>query len=172
MSILRFLVKAAAAFAVLAVFTVFCFSVSDKCVLLTDGDTGKLLGAFPCEDCSEFSVSFIHSVNQTPVTDVYEVRGRDIFVVRTVYFSFGAGVQTDLQNGQTLIFGEDGSMTVSGFEQRIDNLSYIVGTVSDHVLEIGGRTVSLRELCGKNTTVRFSIGRRFLLPGGRIFPGR
>ena len=160
------------AFAVLAVFTVFCFSVLDKCVLLRDGDTGKLIGAFPCEDRSEFSVSFIHSVNQTPVTDVYEVRGRDIFVVKTVYFSFGAGVQTELQDGQTMFFGEDGSMTVSGFEQKMDNLSYIVGTVSDHVLEIGGRNVSLRELCGKNTTVRFSIGCRFILPGGRIFPGR
>lgn len=156
----------------LAAVIIFCFSVSEKCVLLTDGDTGKLLGAFPCEDHGEFSVSFIHSVNKTPVTDVYEVRGRDIFVVRTVYFSFGAGVQTELQDGQTLIYGEDGSMTVSGFEQRMDNLSYIVGTVSDHVLEIGGRTVSLRELCGKNTTVRFSIGRRFSFTGGRIFLGR
>ncbi len=171
MRIRKFPAKAAVAFAVLAVFAVLCFSVSDKYVLLTDGDTGKLLGAFPCEDRGEFSVSFIHSVNQTPVTDVYEVRGRDIFVVRTAYFSFGAGVQTELQDGQRLIIGEDGSMTVSGFEQKMDNLSYIVGTVSDHVMEIGGRTVSLRELCGKNTTVRFSVGRRFSLPGGRIFPG-
>ncbi|NMA25673.1 MAG: DUF1850 domain-containing protein [Clostridiales bacterium] len=159
-------VKAAAACVALVAFTVLYFCLSDTCLLLKDGDSGGLLAAFPIENGGEFSVRFVHSVNKTPVTDVYQVRGRGIFVVRTVYYSFGAGVQSEIGDGQTLEYGEDGSMTVGGFDRRMDKLSYIVGTVSDHVLEIGGRSVGLRELCGRNTTVRFTVGRRILLGGG------
>jgi hypothetical protein len=63
--------------------------------------------------------------------------------------------------GQILEYGDDGSMIVSGFERRMDNLSYIVGTVSDHTLYINNESISLRELCGRNATVRFVCGRRF-----------
>jgi hypothetical protein len=153
-------VKATAAIAVLVAFTVFYFCFTDKCLLLRDGETGRLLAAFPIESGGEFSVTFIHSVNKTPVTDVYRVSGRDIYVVRTVYYGFGAGVQTEIEDGQTLSYGDDGSMIVTGIDKRMDKLSYIVGTVSDHVLEIGLNSVSLRDLCGQNTTVRFSVGRK------------
>lgn len=47
-------------------------------------------------------------------------------------------------------------MIVSGFDREMPWLSYIVGTVSDHVLTIHGEAVSLRELCGKNSKVEFS----------------
>ena len=43
-----------------------------------------------------------------------------------------------LEEGQNLEYGEDGAMIVLGFNRRLDPLSYIVGTVSDHTLQIGG----------------------------------
>ncbi len=137
------------------------FIISVPCLLLKDGDTGKVLAEYPLSEGEEFSVTFIHSVNNSPVTDVYEFRGAGIFVVRTIYYSFGAGVQSEVGEGQVLEFGDDGSMIVSGFERQINNLSYIVGTVSDHTLFINDESFSLRELCGQNTTVRFVRGRRF-----------
>lgn len=147
---------------IIAVLIIFYLAFSSACLVLTDGDTGEVLGEFPVQSGDTFSISFIHSVNRSMVTDVYEVRGNAIFVVRTIYYSFGAGVQTEIQEGQTLEYGEDGAMIVSGFNKRMDTLSYIVGTVSDHILEIKGQSVSLRELCGKNTCVRFSIRRKLL----------
>lgn len=139
------------------------FALSSPCLILRNGDTGKTIASYPMDGGDEFSVTFVHSVNRSPVTDVYQIRGCEIYVTRTIYYSFGAGVQTEIEEGQTLEYGEDGSMIVSGFERRMDNLSYIVGTVSDHILKIGGETVSLRELCGRNTTVRFLCRRRFFL---------
>ena len=77
-------------------------------------------------------------------------------MVKTVYYGFGAGVQTELEEGQTLTYGEDGSMIVTGFEKRIEDLVYFVGTVSDHVLTLqDGQEISLRSLCGKSAMVRF-----------------
>lgn len=144
-----------------SVFLYFVFSV--PCLLLKDGETGETLAKYQMSEGEEFSVTFIHSVNNSPVTDVYEFRDGRIFVVRTIYYSFGAGVQSEVGEGQVLEYGDDGSMIVSGFERQIDNLSYIVGTVSDHTLYINDEYFSLRELCGRNTTVRFVCRRRFLV---------
>lgn len=143
-----------------SVFIYYIFSA--PCLLLKDVDTGKLIAAYPVSDRDEFSITFVHSVNNSPVTDVYEIRNGEIYVVRTIYYSFGAGVQTEIEKGQILEYGEDGSMIISGYDRRMNGLSYIVGTVSDHVLEINGNIVSLRELCGQNSTVKFSCERKFL----------
>ncbi len=126
-------------------------------LVLKDGGTGYEYARFPVPDGEEFSVGFIHSVNQSPVIDFYDVRNHEIYVTRTVYYGFGAGVQTELNEGETLEFGSDGEMIVSGIDRKIDHLSYIVGTVSDHILTIGGREISLRELCGRNARVEFVI---------------
>jgi hypothetical protein len=139
------------------------FMVSSPCLILKNGDTGKTLAVYRIEEENEFSVTFVHSVNKSPVTDVYKIRNGEIYVVRTIYYSFGAGVQTEIEEGQTLEYGEDGSMIVSGFYRPMDNLSYIVGTVSDHILEINGSSIKLRELCGRNTTVHFLTGRRIFI---------
>ena len=85
-----------------------------------------------------FSVGFVHSVNKSPVIDCYEIRDGAVILTKTIYYSFGAGVQTILEEGQSLSYGDDGAMIVTGFEQEMSPLSYIVGTVSDHVLTLGG----------------------------------
>jgi hypothetical protein len=139
------------------------FTLSTPCLVLQNSETGAVIAVFPVNDGEEFSITFIHSVNQTPVTDVYQIKSGRIHVVRTVYYSFGAGVQSEIGEGESLAYGPDGAMIVSGFNRPMDRLSYIVGTVSDHTLEIGGEKISLRELCGRNTRVQLTYGRRFVL---------
>ncbi|NLM37610.1 MAG: DUF1850 domain-containing protein [Firmicutes bacterium] len=142
---------------------VFLFNAfSVPCLVLKNGETGQLIRVFPVQEGDEFSVTFIHSVNQSPVTDVYQIRSDGIYVVRTIYYAFGAGVQSELAEGQSLGYGADGAMIVSGFNRRLGPLSYIVGTVSDHTLQIGGEVISLREICGRNTTVHFERERRLI----------
>ena len=72
-------------------------------------------------------------------------------------------------------------MTVSGFEQEMPDLCYLVGTVSDHILTVGyyadgarilelgtdreepvgeDGEISLRDLCGRNAAVRFCIEQK------------
>ena len=90
--------------------------------------------------------------------DNYEIREDGIYVVKTVYYGFGAGVQTELEEGQKLEYGDDGSMIITGFDRKMDDLIYFVGTVSDHMLTLqGGEEISLRDLCGRNAMVRFSL---------------
>lgn len=41
------------------------------------------------------------------------------------------------------------AMVIRNIHQDRTNVGYIVGTVSDHVLNVNGEDVSLRDLCGK-----------------------
>lgn len=125
-------------------------------------DSGELYGCYPIKNGECFSVEFKHSINLSPVIDVYEIENGDIYIEKTIYYHFGAGVQTQLNEGETLTYGDDGSMIVGNIHQLRNNVGYIVGTVYDHVLTVGQRKISLRDLCGKNTPVRFNYEFRFI----------
>ena len=129
-------------------------------------EAGRLVLEDPCENTryaeyemaigDEFSVTFIHSVNKSPVTDYFEIREDGIYGVKTAYYGFGAGVPTGLEEGQTLTYGEDGSIIISGFDMKMDSLVYRVGTVSDHILTLRDENgISLRDLCGRSARVGF-----------------
>ena len=120
-------------------------------------DTDEVIKTFDVTEGSEFSVEFIHSVNKSPVKDVFVIRDGKIYADRTIYSAFGAGVQTEVEAGQTLEYDEDLNMVVAGFDMEFPKVKCIVGTVSDHILEIGGESISLTELCGKNAHIYFEL---------------
>ena len=122
-----------------------------------DRESGKTYRTFEVSEGSEFSVEFIHSVNKSPVIDVFVIRDGKIVSDRTIYSAFGAGVQTEIEEGQTLEYDENGNMVVSGFNIVFPEVKYIVGTVSDHILRIEGESISLTELCGKNAHIAFKL---------------
>ena len=122
-----------------------------------DRETGKTYRIFEVSEGSEFSVEFIHSVNKSPVIDVFVIRDGKIVADRTIYSAFGAGVQTEIEEGQTLEYDENGNMVVSGFNIVFPEVKYIVGTVSDHILTLDGEQISLRDTCGRNARVVFEI---------------
>ena len=124
-------------------------------LVLSNGDTGEVYAAYKVKEGDCFSVSFIHSVNKSQVKESYEIKKDGIYLQDCLYSDFGAGVATEIEDGQKLSYTDDGKMLISGFDRKIEHLSYIVGTVSDHVLEINGEEISLRELCGRNSVVHF-----------------
>lgn len=151
-------ITAVIAFAVTAVafFLMSCDNVKDTLVIY-DTETNAAYKRIPVSEGTEFSVEFIHSVNQSPVIDVFRIENETIIADRTIYSAFGAGVQTEIENGQTLEYDKDGNMVVSGFDIVFPEVKYIVGTVSDHVFRIEGESISLTELCGKNSHIAFVL---------------
>ena len=127
-------------------------------LMIRDSDSGKLYGKWPLEN-AEFSIEFIHSVNQSPVREKFRVQDKKIMPQETLFYSFGAGMQSDIEPGQ--IMSRDGdALIISGFDTAYTELNYIVGTVSDHILSIEGRlpmAISLRELCGQNAHITLYI---------------
>ena len=147
----------AAILAVAAVSAFLFFSLREPALTLTEQGSGRVLARIPLGDGEEFSVTFRHSVNKSDVTEIYERRGREIWLTGCVYYGFGAGVAEELDPAWVLETGDNGEMILSNIEMKMGDLTYIVGTVYDHILEIGGEKIVLNELCGKNAKVHFSI---------------
>ena len=160
---IRLIVLFAAALVLIgsAVAAAFLYAGGKCWLILKDPGSGREYARYAASYGDTFSVTFVHSVNRSPVSDIYEIKDDGIYVEQTVYYNFGAGVQTELGEGETRSYGEDGSMIVSGFDRKIEPLLYIVGTVSDHVLVINeGEEISLRDLCGRSAHVEFCLRRR------------
>ena len=128
-------------------------------LVLSNADSGQVYATYPVENGDTFAVEFIHSVNKSPVRDVYEIREGEIWNTQCIYYGFSAGVEEELGEGETLSDGENGEMIISNIEKKIDNMVIVVGTISDHTLYLGDETISLRDLCGRSSKVLFSCQR-------------
>jgi len=126
-------------------------------LVLRDAENGRIYGVWLCPEGEEFAVEFIHSVNLSPVIDTFRAQGDEIRAVKAKFFSFGAGMPTALEPGESFAFTEDGGMEITGITRTYEKLSYIVGTVFDYNLTIGGEQINLRELCGRNAHVELFL---------------
>ena len=123
---------------------------------IRDTATGRIYGQWPLEEGGKFAIEFVHSVNQSPVRETFINEGSVIRLFSVRFFSFGAGMQSDLEEGWELSRDGD-AIVISGFSTTFRELNYIVGTVSDHFLFLNGETISLRELCGRNAQITIRL---------------
>ncbi len=128
-------------------------------LVLSDPSSGQVYASYPMEEGESFEVEFIHSVNKSPVRDIYELRDGELWNVQCIYYGFGAGVEEILLEGETLSYGDKGEMIVSGIDHKMDHMVIIVGTISDHTLYLGDEAISLRDLCGRSSKVLFTCER-------------
>ena len=140
-----------------AVTVILIATLKTERLVLSDAETGEIFIEERVKEGDEFSVTFRHSINKTDVTEIYEVRDGEIWLTGCVYYSFGAGVAEDLDPDWTLAYGNNGEMILSGLDREMTDLTYVVGTVYDHMLTLHGEQINLRQLCGRNTRVHFSI---------------
>lgn len=140
---------------------VFIILFNTDYLVLYNADTGERYLTEKAEQGFEFSVEFIHSVNKTPVKDTYRIENGKIRAYSTTYRSFGAGVQTQLEDGQKMTVDDNGNMVITGYDITYDPLRYIVSAAYDHILFIDGKEISLRETCGENTKIVFEVAPLF-----------
>ena len=155
----RKILPAAAAILVIAAVALFLLPrTGDAGLKLTDRDSGRVIARYALADGDSFSITFRHSVNKSDVTEIYQRRGSEIWQTGCIYYGFGAGVAEELDPSWTLETGENGEMILGNIELCMDDLTYVVGTVYDHILTVGGERIVLNELAGRNRKVHFSIG--------------
>jgi len=139
----------------------FLFADPVQCVVMTNAETDEVYFQQPLEADGVFSVSYIHSVNKSNVEEYYRLEDDELCLFRARYRAFGAGVATELEEGQTLSY-EDGYMIIENIHYQIPNLVYRVGTVSDPLIHIGEQTWHMKDLAPELTSVRFTIQNKYL----------
>jgi len=130
--------------------------VEQSLLVIKDSGSGKVYGKWPLGEGEEFAIEFIHSVNQSPVREFFRNEDGMIRPSAVRFHSFGAGMLSDLGEGQT--YSRDGdAMVISGFTASFKELNCVVGTVSDHLLIIKDEFFSLRDLCGRSAHITLYI---------------
>jgi len=127
-------------------------------LVLSNDHSGEILLKTRLSEGEEFSVSFIHSVNISPVTEIFQIRGGEIVLTAVEFETFGAGMPTELEPGQTLIRLDDGVMRVEGFDRAVD-LRYMIGHATEHALHLGELEIPLKNLEAPGQPVLFAYER-------------
>ncbi len=142
----------------MALFLLFACNIENKKLIIYNNED-KILASYDMKKNDYFSIEFMHSVNMSKVIEYYRFDDRNnIYVYKTVYYNYGAGVETELENDETMRFGEDGSMIIENINKEIPNLTYYLSSIFDHTLRINdGAPISLWDICGKNKIISFKI---------------
>ncbi len=128
-----------------------------KQFIVTDEQTGKVLYSIPVRPGDVFSVKYVHSVNKSPVEDVFEIAGDNgIMLKKTVFRSFGAGIPYELEDGQILDVMED-RIEIGNIDRMIDRFLLKIGTVAEHTLCINGHKIRMDSLAEPRRTVRLQV---------------
>ena len=133
--------------------------VENKKLILYNYNSGDEIASFPLKNGDYFYIKFTHSVNMSPVIDYYKFNDKnEIFVYKTIYYNYGAGVETELENDETISYGTDGSMIIDNINKKIDPLVYYLSDIYDHKLSINDNDeISLWDVCGKNILINIVI---------------
>ena len=123
---------------------------------IRDSVSGITYSRWTLDEGSKFAIEFIHSVNMSPVSETYIIEEGMIRLAALRFYSYGAGIPSHLDEGQTLTRDGD-AMIISGFDTSLREIRLITGAVFDHVLYINEKTISLHELCGKNAHISISL---------------
>jgi len=128
-------------------------------LVLTNDQTGALLFRHRIDEGDIFSVGYIHSVNRSPVTEVYQIQQGRIVLTALEFETFGAGMPTELEPGQTLTHLPAGGFRIEGFYRVIGDLRYLIGHTADLTLHIDGRDVPLSTLDEAGQSVHIAFRR-------------
>lgn len=128
-----------------------------RALVVSDASTGERLLAVPVSAGDRVTLAYTHSVEKTPVRDVYAVRGTRLEMVRMEFASYGAGLPAHADVRRT----GDGSFVFDppGVYERIHVQP---GRVAGHELVVAGRRYDLFALSGGDA-VTLSVARRSLL---------
>lgn len=141
----------------LVIVTVLLLVPISRQLIVTDDQTGEVLYSTSIEPGQTFSIKYIHSVNKSPVEDIFDIsHSNRIVLKKTIFRSFGAGIPYELEDGQSLdVMGD--RIEISNINKRIDRFLLKIGTVAEHTLCIKGREIRMDSLAGPMRTVRLEV---------------
>ncbi len=101
-------------------------------IILLD-ESRRVVSTIPVED--RFTISYIHSINLSPVDEEFTIDGTGEIVLKKVSFDqLSSGMPSDDQDG----FAVEGGRFITRPERRFNEIQLRVSPVPGHTLEIHG----------------------------------
>lgn len=124
---------------------------------VTDMRTKDYLKAWRLEDGDTFTVKYTHSVQLTPVWEIYEIRDGGIFLTETIFQSFGAGLPSTSPYDFEIT---DQGFRLYNIDMKITDLIYRVGAVrANHSLIIDGNEYPFLDFAEPGEGIKFETNK-------------
>lgn len=107
----------------------------------------------PLRDTMHLSLAYTHSVERTPVVEIYEADARGLRLVRMEFVSQGAGLPTEG-------FVREGDRFVLRTDRLLRDLPVRVSALARPQLLVAGRSLDLVALAGEGAVVVVAVVRR------------
>jgi hypothetical protein len=116
-----------------------------ECLTLTEGS--RLLYAGPINPGESFEITFTHSLNLSPITDVIEWTGDELIVRKSIFKTFGAGVPVPSDGiGKELVRRTDGSYELTGIDKPMESIAILTSSIPNHRIKFKGCEIFLLDL--------------------------
>ncbi|KTG11661.1 C4-dicarboxylate ABC transporter [Haloprofundus marisrubri] len=129
----------------------------DRVLVVEDAETGERLFTAPVANDTTVTLAYNHSVEGSPVRDVYAVRGDELVMTRMEFSSYGWGFPA-----QANVTRKNGSFVTYPDDVRLSELYVSPGDVAGHRLHVGDETYDLVARSGGDT-VRIHVEHRSIL---------
>ena len=107
----------------------------------------------------EFTISYIHSYNKTPVYETFLIdNDYDIILKETGYEWQGIGLQ-DTCPIEGVWGYKDGNICISEINKKLDNIPLRVGTIAEHSLTFKNKTIPFLSFAKGGELVNIKVKR-------------
>jgi hypothetical protein len=128
-------------------------------LLISTLDKGRPILILPLTDGPKFTIGYIHSVDGTPVFEVFTIRADgpgdpEIYIVETYFRMFGAGMGHWAGHGR--LVREKGWTRIVDIDKRLGDFILRIGARGvDHTVHYAGRNINLSQVApGRAVRVR------------------
>ncbi|SFC16125.1 hypothetical protein SAMN05444422_10570 [Halobiforma haloterrestris] len=112
---------------------------ADATLVVEHADGGDRVLEVPVDEGTEVTISYMHSVEKTPVEDIYVVEDGALRMDRMVFVSHGAGLPSDADIEET----DDGFVVYP--DGTYERLNVVPGEIAGHELIVGDERYDLVE---------------------------
>ena len=127
---------------------------------IIDGKTNNIVFSGDIDTYKNFYISFIHSVNRTPVNEYYRIEHDKFIAYKTTFYSYGAGMPevSEIPDSQ-IKFNDDGLIEINNINREFHEFTYMVGTYAAHTLHTENESFKLEKYVEPQEPALFEISR-------------
>ena len=141
--------------AVILIALIFKLTAEKIYIAAETGGGTEIVTAVDANKKTSLEISFIHSVQKTPVIEELEYDGEDFILLRTRYKSQGVGLPFLESDG---IFREEGGWFIMDeMNRRVKNLSLRTGVGTELTLTLNGEKFELYKKYNSGTKIVIEI---------------
>ncbi|HHX23787.1 MAG TPA: DUF1850 domain-containing protein [Thermoanaerobacterales bacterium] len=151
--------------AILIAVTLLLFFVNFKLektkVLIIESETENIKHTIKIPQ-KKFTLSYIHSVQKTPVYEVFEIdEDNKLILKETTFSSLGVGLPFTEENG--VFRNEQGKFKLTGLNREFTSIAIRVSPIPKHTIIIGENTHPLLSIVAPDDLVKIAAADRWML---------